>query len=80
MLSKQEKLQIREVVDQVVETRLLEFSEVQLTIIKDMMMSMTDKYVESLMKLAHVIGLPERAAEKEANRMAELMMQGMGRR
>lgn len=79
MLSDKEKLQIREVVDQVVETRLLEFSEIQLKIIADMLMSMTDKYVESLMKLARLIGLPDRAAETEANRMAELMMQGLRR-
>lgn len=77
MLSDKEKLQIREVVDQVVETRLLEFSEIQLQIISDMMISMTEKYVESLMKLARVMGLQEGAAQQEANRMAELMMQGL---
>lgn len=76
-LSEKEKMQIREVVDQVVEARLLEFSHVQLTIISDMMMSMTDKYVESLMKLARLIGAPDATAQREANRMAEMMMQGL---
>ena len=70
-------MQIREVVDQVVEARLLEFSEVQLTIISDMLMKMTDKYVESLMKLARLIGAPDHAAQEEANRMVELMLEGI---
>lgn len=77
MISDKEKMQIRQVVDQVIEARLMEFSEIQLQIISNMLLSMTDKYVESLMKLARMMNLPEDAAQREGNRMAELMMQGM---
>lgn len=80
MISDQEKLQIREVVDQVVETRLLQFSEVQLTLISDMLLKMTDHYVEALMNLARVIGLPERAAIEEGKRMSEIMLEGLKRK
>ena len=70
-------MQIRDVVDKVVEARLLEFSEIQLQIISDMLVSMTDKYVESLMQLCRMFGLPEAAVRKESDRMAELMLQGI---
>lgn len=76
-LSEKEKMQIREVVDQVVEARLLEFSEIQLTLISDMLSKMTDKYVESLLQLARLIGLPDDASCKQADRMAEMMIQGL---
>ena len=74
MLSEKEKMQIRDVVDRVVEARLVEFSEVQLTLISDMLLKMTDKYVESLMQLCGMLGLPERAAKVEADRMAAMML------
>lgn len=74
-LSDKEKMQIREVVDQVMEARLLEFSEIQLTLIKNMLLAMTDKYVESLMKLCRVIGIPDQSALQETNRMTEMMME-----
>lgn len=76
-LTDQEKLQIREVVDQVVEARLLEFSQIQLTMIADMLIKMTDQYVASLMKLCGVLGLSEVAGRKEAERMARLMVEGL---
>lgn len=77
MLSDQELLQIRIVVDKVIEARLLEFSELQLTLISDMLIGMTDKYVESLMQLAKMIRGPQEASRKEAERMVELMLTGL---
>jgi hypothetical protein len=77
VLSEKEKMQIHDVVDRVVEARLLEFSEVQLTLISDMLMRMTDKYVESLMQLSRMMGLPESVGRKEADRMAAMMLQGL---
>jgi hypothetical protein len=76
-LSDKEQMQIRDVVDKVVEARLLEFSEIQLTLISDMLMNMTDKYVESLMQLAQALGLSKEASRKHADRMAELMLEGL---
>ena len=75
--SDKELMQIRGVVDKVLEARLIEFSEVQLTIISDMLIGMTDKYVESLMQLAKLMGAPQEASRKEAERMAELMLTGL---
>ena len=77
MLSDKELMQIRDVVDKVTEARLLEFSEVQLTLISDMLIKMTDHYVEALMKLARLMGAPEEASRKEAERMAKLMLKGL---
>ncbi|HXA24436.1 MAG TPA: hypothetical protein VNW90_19285 [Acetobacteraceae bacterium] len=73
MLTEKEKMQVREVVDKVVEARLMEFAEIQLSMISDMLVSMTDKYVESLMQLARMMRAPEEAARKEAERMSQLM-------
>lgn len=84
MISDQEKMQIRQVVDQVVEARLIEFSEIQLQLIRDMLLTMTDKYVEALMQLATPIarmcGMPDGAIQKEAERAAELMIEGLKRK
>ena len=77
MLSDKELMQIRGVVDKVTEARLLEFSEVQLTLISDMLIRMTDHYVEALMKLARLMGAPEEASREEAERMAALMLKGL---
>ena len=77
MLSDKELMQIRSVVDKVTEARLLEFSEVQLTLISDMLIRMTDHYVEALMKLARLMGVPEEASREEAERMAALMLKGL---
>lgn len=76
-LSEKEAMQIRDVVDRVVETRLMEFAEIQLSLISDMLVQMTDKYVDSLMQLCRVMGLPDKAARHEADRMAELMLKGL---
>lgn len=76
-LTKQEQLQIQAIVDRVVEARLLEFSHIQLSLIQEMLLTMTDRYVESLMRLCRALGLPDEAARKEAKRMAEMMLQGL---
>ncbi len=78
-LSDKERMQIHDVVDKVVEARLLEFSEIQLTVLSEMLYKMTDKYVESLMQLCKMLGLSDKAAQKESERAADLMLQGFKR-
>lgn len=80
MLSDKEKLQIREVVDMVVEARLQEFAEIQLTIISDMLMKMTERYVDALVKLTKALYPEATGAHREMDRMAELMLQELKKR
>lgn len=75
MLSDKELVQIRDLLEKVLEARLAQFAEIQLVVISDMLMSMTDKYVESLMQLARLFGGSPEEARKEAERMAAMMMQ-----
>lgn len=77
MLSDKELQQIREVVDRVVEARLMQSAEIQVAIVSDMLINMSDKYVQALMDLARAMGAPDPAARREAERVAELMLKGL---
>lgn len=76
-LSAQEEMQIRRIVDEVVERRMEEFAIVQAQFLSDRLLEMTDRYVKALLDLGRALGLAGPLAGKEGDRISQLMLAGL---